>query len=330
MELWRGGHSGEGARRHSGVRTHVVCPSVATQTLCRSHTSAAAATLEAMAVHATRCLTAVGSLCNQNIDIQRLGLCLSATNVSFAPRGRCRAGTDDPVVLPSAPSLVVLGAHLFAADRFDPLAAAVRDVGWSSVSLFEASPAIAERLKQNIGRSLSALPNTSARSVRVVNEGVCVGNASARPFYSLPTLRRQPRWASETGSFDRNTVHKHLTLLASMNHMSVAALESAVDNGAQYVFCEPLHALLRRHLAHGPSVLQIDVEGLDCALVASQNWCVTRPRLLLFESVHCTHEDETSALRSLSRDCGDDRRYVHTRFGMNIVAVLLMRTPPAN
>ena len=232
-------------------------------------------------------------------------------------------------MLPSAPVLAVIGAHFFTGDRFDPVRAAVHNVRWSSVLLVEANPAIARHLNQSIHHA-NPLPATAKGSVHVVNEGVCPGLKASLPFYTLPPLKKTPRWASQTGSFNRRTIGKSVEILSQMNGMSAATLDAAIDSRAQHVPCGSLEELLEREAGGMPSVLQIDIEGFDCRVVAAQNWCRLRPQLLVFESFHCEHEDEVAALKSLARDCGDGKHYVANKLGMNNLAVLqsMSHTPP--
>ena len=73
---------------------------------------------------------------------------------------------------------------------------------------------------------------------------------------------------------------------------SLERLWSNVDRSE--VVCRPLVDELTRHTELAslrPSVMLIDVEGLDCRVVAANDWCVEPLHglsLLIFEHKHCT------------------------------------------
>ena len=268
------------------------------------------------------------------IHLEQLGMCRSPDGQLSADRSVCKKVARTVIALASQPQLVVVGAHYFGFDHNDPLFYMVRNIPWSAAVLVEASPPIAARLAQlySPSQTKKPLPFATPSGVRVVNEGVCPADQSGSlPFYSLTSYPRGPRWVSQMGSFNRSHVEKHLRPLVKPG-WSMSKLQEAVSRNTVRVPCGPLPELLGRHGAPAPDVLMLDLEGLDCRVIAMQNWCALRPRLLIFESAHCEPEDLLAAKRSIARDCPDGRYYATSQGGsgvstyQNTIAVLTDRS----
>jgi hypothetical protein len=137
-----------------------------------------------------------------------------------------------------------------------------------------------------------------------------------RPFFSFVPHPYFPTWATMTGSFDASHLERHLPSLMRAVEARVAAARGTDSQGAaastsvprftasqlrarslplsaapdgwvatRAVPCMPLHAILRPQLSRGSKqargegvgALISDVEGFDCKIVASHNWCAPRP-----------------------------------------------------
>lgn len=194
-------------------------------------------------------------------------------------------------------SLVIVGAHRFGKDNNDPLFASVNRLQWSAVLLIEASPVIADQLHTQFSLSKKLLPRVPRGNITVVGEGVCpdgAGDGTKRPFYSVEPIAGLPDWSSMIGSFDREHVLKHASWLLqgadprfnwSYTARNLIRIKRSIKRTV--VVCRSLGAMLQRQSTLQPSVLLIDAEGLDCKIVASVDWCVIQPRLIVFERLHC-------------------------------------------
>mmetsp|Transcript_28222 Transcript_28222/g.72229 ORF Transcript_28222/g.72229 Transcript_28222/m.72229 type:complete len:325 (-) Transcript_28222:1137-2111(-) len=205
--------------------------------------------------------------------------------------------------VPRNASLVVIGAHHFGGDQNDPIYSAVKDVAWSNVLLVEASPFIAAQLRARV-EAINPTPHVLPGHVRVVNQGVCPSEEDQTlPFYTFLGARHLPFWATQIGSFRRQHVEKHLPLLAATTNHSVEALRELI--AVDLVTCTSLLSLLKRQRIDRLAALLIDTEGLDCDLVASQQWssrqwCSSlRPTILVFEWKHCSPMAYASATSAL-------------------------------
>ena len=167
-----------------------------------------------------------------------------------------------------------------------------------------------------------------ATSLRVLNEGICPGERRALPFYSFARHGSLPRWASQTGSFNRSHLTKHFSLIQLLSRQwSASRLEAAITSTP--VPCGPLSELMEREQVRQPSVLMIDIEGFDCQVVASLDWCAVRPALVIYEYVHCADAHLEAARRSISRPCADGRRYEAVNSGQNVFNMLVTDRPTA-
>ena len=89
-------------------------------------------------------------------------------------------------VQPTGSLLVVIGAHLFAADRNDPLYSVVRDIAWGGALLVEASPLIAHQL-QHLLSMHNPLPRVPPERIVVSNVGIRdkLTGVEKRKFFTL-------------------------------------------------------------------------------------------------------------------------------------------------
>jgi len=215
-------------------------------------------------------------------------------------------------------SLIVVGAHRFGKDPFDPVFPYLCGAAWSQVVLVEANVAVADQLEADI-RTPKGNPtrNVPRRHVNVSRIGVCAGQrAQPRTFTSLPTLPGLPYWHTQIGSFNRSHVIRLLPSLVSLQwqqhgsiNYTVSALESRLQS--RTVECHTLLEVVGTMAELDAStrrigVLTIDTEGSDCEIVASQDWssdawCAWRPRVIIFEWQHCSDAQYAAALRALHR-----------------------------
>jgi len=218
-------------------------------------------------------------------------------------------GTQLSVAVPGNASLVVIGAHHFGDDTNDPLYSTVSGGAWSDVLLVEASPPVAAELRAKVAER-NPTPNVPQDRLHVVNQGVCPGGKDQQmPFYSFLGAPGLPFWATQIGSFNRSHVEKHLGLLARNKKSTVVykveELRSKIS--VKPVLCTSLLSLLQRQRIQRMAVLLIDTEGLDCDLVASQDWSSPEwcgslsPGLLVFEWKHCSSASYDRAITSLKR-----------------------------
>ena len=195
-------------------------------------------------------------------------------------------------------SLVVVGAHRFGQDATDPWGAPALNRAWGRVLLVEANPLLAADLTLRRGSLMSRVP--AARMV-IRNVGVCPNasqGGSELPFYTLAG-ERLPAIASQMSSFSRATAEKGLAQLVA----GAPVLQTKSWHLASTpVRCNTLAAELANHVdMPPPAMLMIDTEGLDCAIVASIDWCSMRPALLVYEHKHCAEAQALAAAAALSR-----------------------------
>ena len=209
-------------------------------------------------------------------------------------------------------SLVVIGAHHFGGDPNDPLFHAVKRTAWASVLLVEASPPIADQLKARVKKS-NPTPRVPAHRVRAVHQGIGPSEQeSVLPFYSFAGAPGLPFWSTQVGTFNRAQMDKIVVHMSRAAHRDTDFIKGLVHTHP--VRCTSLLSLLRREAVDELGLLLIDTEGLDCEIVAAQDWaspewCANSPAAIVFEWKHCTPEAYSKALRALERseECPDLR-----------------------
>ena len=202
-------------------------------------------------------------------------------------------------------SIVIVGAHHFGNDFNDPIYRSVRAKPWSQVLLIEASPMVARELNESItsgkGSVFSGVP---AERMHVANVGVCPKSAADNmPFYTFTkTGKEMPLWSTQIGSFHRGHLEKHFPMMGQ----SPRWLNKHIRTDS--VSCGPLTDALRDFQIAPPAVLQLDIEGEDCKVVATQNWCddSLAPELLIFEVKHCSATSLAEAKKALLQPCSVD------------------------
>ena len=210
--------------------------------------------------------------------------------------------------------LVIVGAHHFGGDVNDPIRSVVGDVPWGGALLIEASPMIARELSQSIAAH-NPLPRVPPERIIVSNVGIRdkerTGAATRSTFYTV-TARGGglPSWSTQVGSFNRVRVMNMLKFmhphqLQKGGNWTVRQLAGSVL--AEAVLCRTLAQELRAHAvlrALRPAVLLVDAEGLDCRIVAAQDWChppLDELALLVWEHKHCLEGAYTRARAALGR-----------------------------
>ena len=214
--------------------------------------------------------------------------------------------------------LVIVGAHHFGGDANDPIRSVVGNVPWGGALLIEASPVIARELSQSIA-ALNPLPRVPPKRVIVSNVGIRDKELppvpGQRPFHrTFYTMTARggglPSWSTQIGSFNRARLTNMLHFLyphqlARGGNWTARQLAESIL--AEAVLCRTLAQELRAHAelrALRPAVLLLDAEGLDCRIVAAQDWC--RPpldelTLLVWEHKHCYVAAYTRARAALGR-----------------------------
>ena len=214
--------------------------------------------------------------------------------------------------------LVIVGAHHFGGDANDPIRSVVGNVPWGGALLIEASPLIARELSQSIAAH-NPLPRVPLERIIVSNVGIrdkeLAPAPGQRPFHRTfytATARGGglPSWSTQIGSFNRVRVTNMLKFMHPHQLQrggNWTARQLAGSVLAEAVLCRTLAQELRAHAALRalrPAVLLVDTEGLDCRIVAAQDWC--RPpldelALLVWEHKHCLEGAYTRAKAALGR-----------------------------
>ena len=210
-------------------------------------------------------------------------------------------------MVPENSSLVVIGAHLFGDDPNDPIYSSVVQLSWDSVLLVEANPKIADTLQSRV-IAQNPVPLAPHHNVHVVNQGVCPDNTKhLRPFYTLQETRGLPFWASQIGSFNREQVEMPLGMFAGLSghKHTIESLKNRI--AVQSVRCTSLLSLLQRRGISRVGVMLIDAEGLDCDIVAAQDWSSPEwrgdlgPAVLVFEWKNCQPAAYARAMTNLQQ-----------------------------
>ena len=88
------------------------------------------------------------------------------------------------------------------------------------------------------------------------------------------------------------------------NNWTLEAVRSTVRTHP--VPCHSLGDEVRRHGLLPPAVILLDIEGLDCEVVAEMDGCELAPHVLQFEHTWCRKDARAEATRHvLARRCGD-------------------------
>ena len=205
-------------------------------------------------------------------------------------------------------SLVVVGAHLIGSDTNDVLKARVLNQPWKSVLLVEASPPVFDQLRAHLSANnpFAAVPQGQ---VHARNNAVCPNDAAPRPFYTFNATDGLPYYSTQIASFDRSHLERHFAhMLHRQTRRPPWTLEELYQSiGVVDVPCQSLERELRwlsqqQHEGQRvrAGVLLIDTEGLDCAIVAAQDWCALSPDVLVYEHKHCPAGDRASAVARVS------------------------------
>ena len=228
---------------------------------------------------------------------------------------RQRSILGDSIPNPENSTFVVVGAHHFGGkgeDNDSPfflqLAARHR---WGGVLLVEASPNIASELSQRLSKSSRPFVRTPLERIVVSNTGICPKSRIGQlPYYSISAPRGAlPDWTDQIGSFNASHIRTFIPVIAK--HM---ATNNPTSGGAwsadrlersivtRQVPCRTLQSELKRHDLPPPAVLLIDVEGMDCDIVAELDACKVRPWMLHFEHVHCSLSSRFRASQHIAKD----------------------------
>ena len=230
---------------------------------------------------------------------------------TVATRSGSAAATRLQGAIASAPEgslLVVIGAHRFGDDVNDPLRKLVRGSAWGGVLLVEASPPIAEELRQAVSVR-NPLPRVPSSKIVVSNVGIRDNKGAqnaTRPFFTFTGEGDGlPTWSTQIGSFNPVRFFRQMSGFARVGNWTREKIAAKVVRSK--VACRSIVDEISRHatLAQSrPAVMMIDVEGLDCRVVAAQDWCaepLNRLHLLVFEYKHCTEHAFRAAQQSLAR-----------------------------
>ena len=229
---------------------------------------------------------------------------------------------------PALSSFVVAGAHSFGVDKEvnDPpwLVHLAKTHPWHSLLLVEASPLLAAQLETLVRKRT---PFHKQSRVIVSNAAICPKRLSGQvlPFYTVAAKLitgddRLPGFVDQFGTFERARVEKllpgilrhleGLRLTSLRDHRPFSGINWTLESlnqtvRAHPVPCRTLGDEVRRHNLPPVSVTLIDIEGLDCEVVAEMDGCDLAPHFLQFEQTWCTKPAVKVATSSVRmRTCG--------------------------
>lgn len=201
------------------------------------------------------------------------------------------------------PFFIQIGAH--DGTQQDPLRELILQHRWAGI-LVEPVPYVFGRLSRNY----SHLPH-------IILENVAIGTEDgAVPFYHLadaddagrPGL---PIWFDALGSLNREVVMAHRRFIPDID-------ERLVETEVPSLTFE---TLLRRHRVEAIDVLLIDTEGYDAEIIRSIDFEHARPKILIYECVHLSGDDQKSALAKLQASGYESLRYGLDTWCLNMAAL---------
>jgi FkbM family methyltransferase len=133
----------------------------------------------------------------------------------------------------------------------------------------------------------------------VVLENAAIADRNGKlPFYHVAQedgreRANLPRWYDGIGSFSREVVLNHASLVPDLDRRLVET----------YVACLTFDSLCRKHGVSHVDLLLIDTEGYDHEILKNIDWDAHRPRLIVYEHYHLA-SDERAAARDQLQSLG--------------------------
>jgi FkbM family methyltransferase len=160
-------------------------------------------------------------------------------------------------------------------DHLRPFLSAGR---WRGI-MVEPVPYVFERLRAN---------TAGLRGVVLENAAIADRDGEL-PFYHLAEVNdRQreglPRWYDGIGSFSREAVLNHASLVPGLEQRLVCVQVPSLT----------FESLCRKHEVDRVDLLLVDTEGYDHEILGNFDWTVYRPRLVVYEHYHLAPEDRAT------------------------------------
>mmetsp|Transcript_11140 Transcript_11140/g.20854 ORF Transcript_11140/g.20854 Transcript_11140/m.20854 type:complete len:419 (+) Transcript_11140:181-1437(+) len=236
-------------------------------------------------------------------------------------------------------NVIQIGAH-FGFEPNDPLGAGIKyilDHATSSVqqrkkvrwTFVEPSPSNMRKLSENLIK-YGDMCDMRSINAGVVSDSLMESEKTGMVFYSIRDTidldtgydsisgKIIPHWITELSSFDRSNIMKHSFAMEELGlDLNDYVVETVVKVKG---FTELVKEAVgddedKSEPPHGPLVVMIDTEGLDCKIVngisASSKYL---PKYLVFEISHCDYKPSVEHLKNMGYDIKGPKRG-------NIVAV---------
>ena len=165
---------------------------------------------------------------------------------------------------------------------FDPLARWIAECGWHGVMVEPVPHLFAELARTHGGRPELELVNAA-----IAGEDGRRTIHHLRPGAVEPAL---PPWADAVASFDRDHVLRQLA----------AAPDPASLISSTEIECLSFETLCRRCAVETIDLLLIDAEGADLEILESIDLDRHRPRVLVYEHHHLSHDERSRSETRLS------------------------------
>lgn len=197
---------------------------------------------------------------------------------------------------PSA-SFIQIGAH--DTQQLDPLRAQVQSRNWSGI-LVEPVPYVFQRLQAVCAGN---------QALRLENAAVADRDGTVTLYY-LPesTDDHLPIWYDALASLKREVLLKHEGYIPDISQR-MSSME---------VPCLTFDSLCAKHGVERLDLIQIDTEGYDYEIIKLIDFARYRPRMLMYENLHLSDDDQRTCLEYLGR-----RGFEHISSAMDTVCLRL-------
>jgi putative sugar O-methyltransferase len=179
------------------------------------------------------------------------------------------------------PFFVQIGAH--DGTQQDPLQDVILRNEWPGI-LVEPVPFVFQRLQANYGH----IPG-------VILENVAVGvEDGTLPLYHLASSsdsgrRGLPEWFDALGSLDREVIMAHRRMIPDLAERLVEISVPVLS----------FTTLMKRHQVRHIDVMLVDTEGYDGKILGSIDFQEYRAKLIIYESIHLSSEEQAATLARL-------------------------------
>ena len=170
----------------------------------------------------------------------------------------------------------------------------------------------------------SYVHNTFLKRLYSKNKGIHTLNAALGPKDGGQTLYKigfsQMRWATGLASFHRENVEKAFS--SGMVEKQCLKFGIALPPPSEWITEESVmvispDTILKKYKIPHIDLLQIDVEGFDFEVIKIFDIQKTQPRVIVYEHVHLSEEDQALAEKHLTV-----HQYRVKKYGANTVAAL--------